>query len=231
MRTGSQLPRPWVIAHRGQAGSQENTLAAFEWAVQIGADMVEFDVRRTRDGLLVIHHDDRIQGQWLQDLTYAQLHEYKPVPTLQQTLQRLKGRIHLDIELKEPGYELELVELIRRHCEPDQVIVTSFLPDSLSRIRQADPALSLGLLVRSIDQLPWGVAVDLVLPHWQSLAQTDLSRWTSSLPLIPWTVNSDPLLVQWLRVPQIWGVITDRPQQALALRPIEGQAPAAERLE
>lgn len=231
MRTEPQLPRPWVIAHRGQVGEQENTLAAFEWAIQIGADMVEFDVRRTQDGILVIHHDAQIQQQSLQDLTYAQLCGYKPVPTLQQTLQGLKGRIHLDIELKESGYEEELVELIQQHCELEQVIVTSFLSESLRQIRQAYPPLSLGILVKSINQIPARMAVDWVLPHWRELAQVDLSHWPISLPLIPWTVNSVPQLARWLRVPQIWGVITDQPQSALALRAGADQEPDFERLE
>ena len=57
--------QPRLAGHRGaSAQAEENTLAAFGRAIELGVPMVEFDVRRTRDGVLVIHHDPKIQGRW-----------------------------------------------------------------------------------------------------------------------------------------------------------------------
>jgi glycerophosphoryl diester phosphodiesterase len=71
----------WIIAHRGDHSVEpENSLAAFEAAVNAGADMIEFDVRRLGDGTLVVHHDPETGGRPLGELTFAAMHE--TVPTL-----------------------------------------------------------------------------------------------------------------------------------------------------
>lgn len=219
----SSLTRPWVIAHRGQAGEQENTLAAFEWAVQIGADLIEFDLRRSRDGIWVIHHDPDLQGYPLIELTYDQICQLTPLPTLDQALQLLRGRIGLDIELKQPGHESELVEAILSVCDLDQVIVTSFLTAPLRKLRHCCPSLQLGILSGPREPIPVMLnEFDLFLPHWQDLlspqAPLCLSRDQISLPIVPWTVNHLEQVPSLLEDPQIWGVITDRPESVLALK-------------
>ena len=97
-----------VIAHRGASAlaEHENTLEAFQIAIALRADMVEFDVRRTSDNVLIAYHDPAIDGKRICDLTYNRINDiarqegYR-VPTLVEVLDMCKGKIHLDIELKE----------------------------------------------------------------------------------------------------------------------------------
>lgn len=217
--TGSRAHRPWVIAHRGQAGERENTLAGFEWAVQIGADMIECDIRRTRDGVLVTYHDPEIQGYRLQDLSYAQTRQLHPIPTLTETLQTLKGRIWLDLELKDSGYEWDVVQMVLQHSDPTQVIITSFLPAVLSEIHSYNTPLRLGILRGPTDPIPESLnGIHWILPHWQAPVLTDPSLVKVPMPIIPWTVNQRDTLIHLLQDPRIGGVITDRPRLTLALK-------------
>src|ERR1700761_6683718 len=109
-----------IVAHRGASmEAPENTLAAFEKAIELGADMIEFDVRRrTLDGSLVISHDP------VRDPAHG-------LPTLEKTLRATQGRIQLDVELKEPGCEREAVDLLLGYFPLENFCVTSFLAPTL----------------------------------------------------------------------------------------------------
>src|ERR1700692_4296731 len=104
---------PLVIAHRGASrDAPANTPAAFEAAIAVGADAVELDVRRTADVVLVVHHNASRRGVPLTLLTYSalvRLSRNEP-PRLDTVLDLCAGRIALDIEVKEPGYEAEGIE-------------------------------------------------------------------------------------------------------------------------
>ena len=100
-----------VIAHRGASVlARENTLEAFQKAIDLRADMIEFDVRRTQDRHYVIHHDPHIAGKPLNEMTLREVREIARtldfhVPELEEVLALTRGKIGLDIELKEEGYE------------------------------------------------------------------------------------------------------------------------------
>ncbi|NJO85905.1 MAG: glycerophosphodiester phosphodiesterase [Synechococcaceae cyanobacterium RM1_1_27] len=96
---------PLIVAHRGQPGEQENTLAGFEQAIRWGSDMIELDIRRCGDGTLVVHHDADLNGIPLTQMTLEQIRQSKAVPTLAETISTVKNRIRLDVELKEAGHE------------------------------------------------------------------------------------------------------------------------------
>lgn len=123
--------RPLIIAHRGGAKeSTENTIAAFQRAIKIGAEGIETDLRLTRDGQVVIYHDERFgrvegkktdkPGTLISDLTYAELaastlfpvgddHGGRRVPTLNDLLQEVKSGL-LNIEIKRGDRYDELVD-------------------------------------------------------------------------------------------------------------------------
>ena len=104
---------PLVIAHRGASReAPENTPAAFEAAIAVGADAVELDVRRTADGELVVHHNASRRGIPVSMLTYpalVRLSRHEP-PLFDTVLDLCAGRIALDVEVKEAGYEAEIME-------------------------------------------------------------------------------------------------------------------------
>jgi glycerophosphoryl diester phosphodiesterase len=145
--------RPWVVAHRGAWGeAPQNSLQAFEDAVSLGCDAVEIDVRRTSDGRLVVVHDARIGGRSVAASEHGELRarsgDDRP-HTLEEVLERLAGRIAVDIELKEDGYvELAMAQIARR-LEPDQYVLTSFIDGVLDAARRAVPDITSGLLLHA----------------------------------------------------------------------------------
>src|SRR5580693_1649171 len=120
---------PLVIAHRGASrDAPANTPAAFEAAIALGADAVELDVRRTADGVLVVHHNASRRGVPLTLLTYSalvRLSRHEP-PTFDAVLDLCAGRIALDVEIKEAGYEVEVIEAASSRFPRDRLLYTSF---------------------------------------------------------------------------------------------------------
>lgn len=133
-----------VVAHRGGAdlGPPENTLAAFEKAIEVGADLIEIDIRETKDGHLVIIHDSTVNRTTngsgrVNELTLAEIRaldagswageEYRglKVPTLREALETMKGRIAPDLDFK-AGNLQKLVAVVNEveiakectHCGP-----------------------------------------------------------------------------------------------------------------
>ena len=170
--------RPQVIAHRGYHPGQrpyENTLGAFAAALDAGADKVEIDVRRTRDGELVIYHDPILRdGRRLKDVDFValpKLPDGQSIPSLQQTLDFARERnARLLIELKEPGYELDAVERVRAALPLSQFEVMSFDNGSVATVERAMPEVRTGLLTPGI-------------PAWlrESFAWPALAKVTSPL--------------------------------------------------
>jgi glycerophosphoryl diester phosphodiesterase len=225
-------PGPWppgataVIAHRGgpAPGVRENSLAAFAAAVDAGADLVELDVRRTGDGQLVVHHDADVGGVPVAQASLADLRAAGDGPDLlADVIALLAGRIGLDVELKEPGYEAEvLAALAPAVAAEPPLIVTSFVDGALTAAREAAPAVATGLLVagtRRLDRRLAATGAALALPERRFDTPRLRARAAArGLPLVPWTVNNPRALANRLRDPRVAGVITDRPVRALDLR-------------
>jgi glycerophosphoryl diester phosphodiesterase len=191
------MARPLVVAHRGASAiAPENTLEAFEKAIEIGADMVEFDVRATPDGTLVVCHDPVAE-------------DGLGLPRLEEVVELCAGRIMLDVELKEPGLEDETL----RTVSPAEFVVTSFLPDVVAETKRLRPDVRVGLLLAADAALP-DTPADFLAPH-----VTLLDRGlVSGNGLVVWTVNDDARLRRYLADPRVAAVITDDPERALALR-------------
>jgi glycerophosphoryl diester phosphodiesterase len=148
------MPTPLIIAHRGNTqghhpgAPQENTIAAFNAAIASGANMIEFDVRTTQDGIHIIHHDPEIAGAAISQTTWLALHQANPhIPTLQQALETCRHRIALDIEIKETSHETSIVEAILAQYSTADFVVTSFQYPVLQRIRDRLPHLMIGYLL------------------------------------------------------------------------------------
>ena len=169
--SAEQPHRPLVVAHRGSSGAApENTMAAFRMAAEAGADMIEFDVRMTRDGELVVHHDRRLgrtsdgkgrvralsaekvraadAGLW-----YARRFRGERIPFLGEVLASVPRRVGLDIEVKTDGDRRRagamaraLGRALHRARRREGVVVTSFDHGFLRRLHRLDPAIRLGVL-------------------------------------------------------------------------------------
>lgn len=214
-----------------------NTLEAFAKAIELGAPMLELDVRRTADRQLVVFHDAHIAERHISDLTYARLigitsADGYQVPTLEEVLKLAQGRIRLDIELKEPGYEAEIIDLVRQYFTHDGFVMKSFYDSIVRRVKELDPRIKTGLLLgrprphrvirtRLSELFPewrlWRSKADFVSPNYL-LLQFGF-YWRMKMvrkPIYVWTVNDQKLMRRLLRKP-IAALITDRPDVAMEL--------------
>jgi glycerophosphoryl diester phosphodiesterase len=141
-----------LLGHRGaRRYAPENTLAAFDLALEHGCHGFEFDVRLTADRRLIICHDPRLGGREIDRSSYD---KFAPgTPCLPEVLQRFAARAFLDIELKVTGMESELADLLREHPPQAGYFVSSFLPQAIERLSTADKSLPLGLICDSQRQL------------------------------------------------------------------------------
>jgi glycerophosphoryl diester phosphodiesterase len=208
---------PLVIAHRGACWrAPENTLAAFELAIEEGADYVEFDVRAARDGTLVLCHDA------------VPAPRPAEMPTLDETLEALRGRVGIAVEIKEARATLAVLDALARHrVEADDLLLLSFRVRALEEARRRRPELrSLLHLGRRPDPTAgarfWGVGFDnrAARPRAIALAQS------LGLATAVFTVN-EPARMLELASLGVTGIFSDRPRllrETLARG--EGRAPA-----
>jgi glycerophosphoryl diester phosphodiesterase len=236
---------PLVIAHRGASrDAPGNTPAAFEAAIALGADAVELDVRRTADGVLVVHHNASRRGVPVSLLTYAALlrrSRHEP-PTLDTVLDLCEGRIALDIEIKETGYEAEVIERASARFPRERLLYTSFEEAVISTIRRLDPTARCGLLLgpgrlrsraQRFEALPFDLAdrcgADLLVVHqWLAPLRGRSRRLPGTgllaearqrkFPMMVWTVNGPQRLRAYLADGRVAGIITDLPGLALETR-------------
>lgn len=169
----SRPGRPLVVAHRGDRRRRpENTLAAFDAAAAAGADMVELDVTVSRDGHLVVIHDDTLERTTdgrgpVCTRTLAELrrldagNRFDPrfagerIPTLEEVLRAASGRMAVNVEIKattargpvDPRIVDAVVALVRRLGAAGAVLVSSFDPALLARARRLAPEIARAVLV------------------------------------------------------------------------------------
>jgi glycerophosphoryl diester phosphodiesterase len=216
-----------VIAHRGaSAEEKENTLAAFERAICVGADYVELDVQMSADGELVVFHDldlDRLtplRGP-LRRRTLAELHEVG-IPTLREVIELTRGRIGVMAELKSAHLYRRrgLVERTLALLGPDDVVL-SFQRHALLEARRVRPNLRVlqhvgfGVSIRSAASYAWGVG------FWDPrLTRRGLARARRlGLATTVYTVNNVDRMLE-LSGLGVDGIFTDCPGRALeALSP------------
>jgi glycerophosphoryl diester phosphodiesterase len=218
---------PQVIAHRGvhAMGARENTMEAFELAVELGADMIELDVRRTRDGQLAILHDHAHSGVALDACTLEQFEQrtgFRP-PLLQDVLDWASDRIALDVELKEGGYAEQVAPVLEGFAASGgELLVTSFLDPLLGRLAELAPSLRLGLLLwltadRAAERAQ-AAGAQVVLPEMR-LVNERLTEAVANagLELIVWDFMAGRH-AGLLADARVAGVITDDVPGALAAR-------------
>ncbi len=152
MTEHSSRPNAEVVAHGGASVQDlSNSLLAMERALALAVDRIECDVQRSRDGDLVLVHDDRIRGpdgqrRPVRRLATAELRACLPgLLLLDELAEMAKGRTPLMIDVKGPGYEAELVETIRRHQLAALSSVSSTHAIALLRLHAAFPTMRMGL--------------------------------------------------------------------------------------
>ena len=227
--------KQFIIAHRGASylASHENTLEAFQLAIDIGADYVEFDIRRTKDRKLIVFHDNEINGCNISDLTYTELQaavDYK-IPYLIDVLNMCQGKIKLDIELKEAGYENQIIRMVTEMYHYDEFMMKSFLDTAVARIKSIDPNITAGLLVgtktadtkrRFNEYFPErrmkDCKADFIAPHYSIATREFVFRMhRKHKKIYVWTVNGIPAITKYLKR-NVDGIITDMPDAGVLMK-------------
>lgn len=221
-----------VFAHRGAHHDvRENTLAAFGAALALGVDGVEFDVRPSADGVLIVHHDPVIEGRPVSHTPHGELPAW--VPTLEEVLAATRGVV-ANVEIKnslDPGEVVyddsgalgrSVLEAIERAALVNTPVVSCFDLATCARVRAEHAPVEVAWLVydRALDEAltrAHALGLDALNPHVALVDASGVARARElGLALYVWTVNRDEDLAAMAEL-GVEGVITDEPASALRL--------------
>ena len=221
-----------IIGHRGAKGLEpENTLRSISRALEIGVDIVEIDVRSTKDGVLILLHDEdfsRVAGIPVKarNLAFKEIREEirvygESVPTLEEALEFVNGKSGLFIEIKEPETTGNIIKLLRRCGLPESVALVSFHDEALIAARRMEQSIVTGLIYsrppgRIIDAKKIGAKI--VLPRYPLATEKAVSlAHRLGLKVAVWTVN-DPSIAEKMVERGVDAIATDYPDRLVELR-------------
>lgn len=222
-----------IVAHRGASKlAAENTMAAFSKAIEVGADMIELDVRRTKDGQLVVIHNPDFQNRPVRDLTFAELRalSQNQIPLLWDVLQLCRGKIKLDVELKEGGYENIVGDMLAKNFDLAELLVTSFSHQSLLALRRSYPQIKIALLVgfglgdfwkilRLVCSAEFAGQFDGFIIHHRLWFLKIAKLFPSAGKFfMPFTVDSPRDIKYFLNLGEFSAICTNRPDLAVKIR-------------
>jgi glycerophosphoryl diester phosphodiesterase len=232
-----------IVAHRGahdaEKGVIENTIPAFERAIRLGADMVELDVHKTKDGYLIVHHDGGVllQGEKrpfaalnLNDVMSYADDTGLPIPTFREILDCTRGKIALDIELKKnPGQEKTIFDILSGMITPDdKCVITSFEESFISTIKKKSPLTRTGILVgnwkdtldsRSRIDLCASSKADFWAPRYNIVGPELIqSAEAYQKKMYVWTVDKEPDIIRFINLQCVYAIITNTVETALHIR-------------
>lgn len=211
------------VGHRGaKAYATENTIGSFEKAIDMGANAIELDVRISGDGQLLVSHDDNLKKVFGKDVSIKDttLKELKSLTeeriiSLEEALHFLGSKVSkILVELKEAGYEKEVLDLIKKERLEDRIIVVSFLEEVLSRVRKLNEKIETGLVYAKFKK-PIDAALKLkaqyLVPLYRFVHRRDIAKaHKSSLKVIVWTVNNKKDAEEFI-AKDVDGIATDKP--------------------
>lgn len=231
--------KPLVIAHRGDSvNAPENTIASFQRAIDIGVGGIELDIHMSKDGYLVVIHDERVDRTtdgtgYVKDFTLKELKELdagiifsakfagERIPTLEEVLELIGNRdLLLNIEVKSgvimyPGIEEKLIEVIRKYNFTERVVISSFNHYSIRDIKKLAPELKVGLLYECGLVEPWYIAermhaYSLHPFYFNIIPEVVEGCKKNDIKLFPWTVDKKEDMLRMIDM-GVDGIITDNP--------------------
>ena len=226
---------PIIIAHRGASADEpENTLRAFQLAIDQGAQMIELDLHRSADGHVVVIHDEtldhttnqrgRVDQLTLADIQCADAGKGERVPTLDEVLDLTTGKVRLYLEIKDPRAAAPVLQTIRaRRCQ-DEMLLASFDLALMRQLGDEVRDIELGLIlgteswhpgVRYREAFPWralrawnyhvlSIQAALCFPYLARRVKADGKR------LYVWTVDREAQFAR-LTARGVDGICTNRP--------------------
>jgi glycerophosphoryl diester phosphodiesterase len=236
-----------VIAHRGASDLlPDNTIESFDRALVEKADMLELDVRKTSDGQLVLYHDwymkpvdnsYRNQGfsKPASHASYSQLYDCClndgfQLAILEDVLARYGGKISINIELKAGGYEKEVVDLVHKYDLAGSVVLSSFFPWVIMKLKDIDSEIKTGWIVGQEQVLSVNRLARTILGfifkkvkahsahfHYEIITPEIIykfHRW--EVPIYAWTVNDIDIMKHLIEL-GVDGIITNKPGQLYSI--------------
>ena len=214
------MRRPEIIAHRGvNREAPENTIPAFQRALDLGVNAIELDVHATRDNVPVVHHDAALpDGGRIDRMDAADLDRRTDAPTLSQVLELVSGRCHVYVEVKAAYALVPSVDLVRQRTA--WCSVHSFDHRLALQARVLCPELNTGiLLVSRLVDLPHAFHTAKATDLWQHADYIDPQlvgdAHGEQRRVIAWTVN-DVAQARTLAEMGVDAICTDVPRELLA---------------
>ncbi len=239
------FPRPIIFAHRGDfAHAPENTLPAFEQALQKGADGIELDAKLTSDGQVIVIHDStvdrttngkgRVASLALEEIRkldagswFNEKFSGTKVPLLEEVFDLVNKDKLINIELTNyssprDGLAVKVCELLKRHNNHSQILFSSFFSSNLKIASQILPEIPRGLLAMPGLVGLWARSFGFMFgdyqalhPHTSSASREQVQRaHRVNRRVHVWTVNS-PEEINQLKEWGVDGIFTDDPQMAV----------------
>lgn len=211
------------VGHRGaRAYETENTLESFQKAMELGANAIELDVRKSRDGKLVISHDDNLKKAYgkevgINEATLKQLKQLteNKIATLQEALEFIDNKVEkILVELKEAGYEKKVLDIVKKENLKDRVVIISFHEEALSDVRELDKKIETGLIYAK-HKNPIDAALNLSAQYLVSLYRFTHTKniedaHKNNLKVIVWTINTKQEIKEYL-AKGVDGIASDKP--------------------
>ena len=222
-----------IIGHRGANNiAPENTVISFKKAIELGADYIEFDIHKSKDGEIVVMHDSNtlaitghkglIRRMTLAELKMLDCGEGEEIPTIQEVIDLAKGKIGLQIEVKAKDLADQLVSLLKREDLIESSLISSFLHDELFKIHKIEPLLKLATLepITTEFSKEWtylgGIINNAIRhncyaihPRYNFVNQKFIDfAHENNLKINIWTVNSKAAMKKFVRM-GVDGFITD----------------------
>lgn len=229
-----------VQAHRGASGYEhQNTIKSFDKAVEMNSDAIELDIRKTKDGKIIVVHDPTYLDVHINDWIYEDLIEETKkenfiMPLFIDVLKKYKGIILLDIEIKEEGYEKEILDMVLSVLTYSEFNIRSFSEKTIKTIKELDNKVYVILLIgaefpkygffsRLAELFPRAKVrrscCDAVSPNYQLIRLWYVQRMhLLKKPVLAWTVNEESIMKRMLFKARVDGIVTNYPDIALKIR-------------
>jgi glycerophosphoryl diester phosphodiesterase len=236
------LQLPLIFAHRGaNSFAPENSIAAFEKAIELGCDGIELDVRLCADEELVVFHDrftNRMTGHRgsIQKMTYSEIKQLIlkgsdknsfRIPNLTEILELAGKKLLINIDIKKDPFsknnlEEKIIQILKRHQLKDNIILSSFNPFVLKKIALLYPGMHNGFIFRNRSSMMFlnGQPVQSLHARYRILDKKYISNLTErAAEIYAWTIDEARGMLEQIQN-GIHGIISNKPEIFLQLKKI-----------
>ncbi|WP_268876043.1 glycerophosphodiester phosphodiesterase [Gottfriedia luciferensis] len=235
-----------IIGHRGAAGTYpENTMISFKACEDLGADGIELDVQLSKDGEIVVIHDETINRTtngkgFVKDYTLTELKKFDAsyrfkrqfknctIPTLKEVFDWAKGNhFSMNVELKNDkfeyhGLEERVINLIRSYEYEKRVILSSFNHKSMLKFHLMAPDIETAVLYNRRNKEPWKLAEEFqaegIHPNYRIITDEIIAKTLAkNIAVRPYTINEPDVMKELIQA-NCTAIITDYPEIAFQIR-------------